>query len=676
MLQRFSGIRQKDLAVIFSLAVFAISLLSAVLPAANSRAIQDKFLPEIVRLYWLYDSSSQIQGHLIALGLVALFWIIGFLYSKSRLNHGIPTTGPGSQCINFIRWYFWILLIPLCVFSAVNEQSWAASTGAISILLSLILMVVFLSNGKYCSADFLRPKIWPFLFIYLSFFLVPGLFKSISLIGLDWPQIESHYADTVAQADRLAEEQLLFKDFVLNYGFILSPAVGYLERTYGMWTFGNYVRFVQALQVVFCILTLISYYLWKPHNPLCLMVTMLMVTPWISTSNYIIFFPNETAWRFMGFPLGSLVLLILRRKSILVSAFVLGLCSGFLILYNQETGIAITAGYVVFIALRVDKFNLRNMVRAYSLFIAGIVCSLILWLALFRSLMGYWPLPAIASHCFDLGTRALGGFLGHQLYFDVLAATIFFHAIYVVIRSGMIRSMKQISSFGSFKVAIGVTILVWFAYYANRPTSWNLWPYVFLYGFLIPDYLDRRILAQNWSEFTKWRIPVHSIVIWFVILPYLIATNAHEAKFSISRFLSKIPENAKMLDGVWYPGTDAEFTLEKVRFLRSQPDRSNLLYFKSDHPFLIPHLARIYSQSLEPVSTYSEQPIFVQKILKLSPTRILFEIRNESLLSRWSVERQNLLNRLKADLNGHYCLRAITGGLEIWDKVSPSFNCQ
>jgi hypothetical protein len=290
--------------------------------------------------------------------------------------------------------------------------------------------------------------------------------------------------------------------------------------------------------------------------------------------------------------------------------------------------------------------------------------------------MGYWPLPIVASQSFDLGTKALGGFLGKQLYLDVLAATIFFHAIYVVIRSGMIRSIQQISFSGSFRVAIGLTILVWFAYYANRPTPWNLWTYILLYGFLIPDYLDRRILAPTWSGLARWRVPVHGIVLWLVILPYLIATNAHEAKFCISRFLAKLPQDAKILSGVWYPGTDAEFTLEKVRFLISQPDPSNLLYFTSDHPFLIPHLAGIYSRSLELKGTYSEHSIFVKKIVELSPSRVLFEIRNESLLSRWSVERHNLLNRLKTDLNGYYCLRAVTGGWEIWDKVSPSFNCQ
>lgn len=676
MLQGLSCIRKNDLAVIFSGAVFSISLLSAFFIPVNNRAIQDKFLPEVVRIFLIRDSSSQIRGHIIALILVALFWIIGFVYSKIMAKSESPAVGTLAQPINFIRWHFWILLLPLCVFSAMNEEARDPNTGAISIFLSVLLMVAFLSNGKYCSTDFLRFKIWPFLFIYLSFFLIPGLIKSISLIGLDSPQMESHYIDTVAQADRFVSGQLLFRDFILNYGFILSPAVGYLEREYGMWTFGNYVRFVQALQVLFCILTLICYYLWRPHNPLYLIVAMLMVTPWISTSNYIIFFPNETAWRFMGFPLGSLVLLILRRKSNLISAFVLGLCSGLLILYNQETGIAITAGYIAFITLRVDTFTMRNMATAYSLFIAGVVCSLILWLTMFRSLMGYWPLPIVASQSFDLGTKALGGFLGKQLYLDVLAATIFFHAIYVVIRSGMIRSIQQISFSGSFRVAIGVTILVWFAYYANRPTPWNLWTYILLYGFLIPDYLDRRILAPTWSGLARWRVPVHGIVLWLVILPYLIATNAHEAKFCISRFLAKLPQDAKILSGVWYPGTDAEFTLEKVRFLISQPDPSNLLYFTSDHPFLIPHLAGIYSRSLELKGTYSEHSIFVKKIVELSPSRVLFEIRNESLLSRWSVERHNLLNRLKTDLNGYYCLRAITGGWEIWDKVSPSFNCQ
>lgn len=699
-------IRSKDLAAFFTAAVLGIALLIVFLSPNHTQSLSDRFLPEHIRVWELYDSNPQILAHKVALGLIVLFGFAGLWYSVSKPNLSESTKRLWGRCARFMHRYGGLLIAPLCVISFFKATDGGVARGLILILLYVSATVAISMMAKYTSTGFLRSKIWIILLIYLSFFLVPGLVKTPNLAGQlflvpgavktsnlleqlflipgsvktpnlagqDLTYVELHHFGTCAQADRLATGQRFFQDFVPNYGYIWTSVVGYVEQTFGPWAFGGYIRFIQILQVIFCLLVVFAYHKWKPRDPFYILFAVLMVVPWQGTLGNAVFIPNQSSWRFMGFPLGIIALLLIRQTALLSSALTLGLCGGSLLLYNPETGIAITAGYIIFLCLRIDIFTARKLFLVVGAFLSGMASSFMLWCFIFRWCFGYWPFPANMSDLVWLISRFAGGVAGKPLYLDGLAVVIFCHATYVVIWASMAWRMKALSFTLSFKVAIGVIILIWFAYWANRPHCWNIWSYVFLYGFLLSTYIDRRVLAKRWSRSSSRILDIRTLVLCLILLRAIIGNNAHEAYLCLERFLYRIPNYASLVSGVWLPQNVAVDIERKAAFLRIQPDPNELLYF-SGHCFLMPKLSGIYPR-LPVVDMFGASLIIqdyrdlVKRIFIIDPKRILFEARNDSPSSRWDIERQTFYERLKRDLQPIYRPTALYCGWEIWEKTN------
>lgn len=669
---------REDLGIILTLGTVALPLLFALLYPYHGRPLEERFSPELVGLLAMYDSTAQVWAYKVALASVALLWLMGFcIVTLCEMPLCSTAARTGAYCVRYLRRYGGLLIL-LAMPLAIMGMPRPRGTVVKAFLASAAGIFMFPLLAKRLSTAMARKAMWAFLVVYLVFFLVPGLRTTPNLATSDEVAVEWHYSFVVGPADRLSVGHVLFRDVIPDYGFILPSLIAYVERHAGILTFGSQMRFIQMLQVVFCLLALVAYRLWKPRHPLFVIFPMLVLIPWAHTFHAATWFPNQSAWRFMGFPLGAIALLLLRGRSYLVSALVLGLCSGVLILYNKETAIAMAAGYAFFLLLRADPCSIRRISTAYCVFALGFISSLAMGAFAFRVGFGYWPLPDGLTDILRLFNRYLEGFAGLRFSFDMMAGAIFVHAAYVVIRSCVVWQRKPLSFSESFKIVMGTTILVWFAYYCSRPHPWNLWSYLFLYGFFLTEYIDPHMLSRVRlpSYLTVW--PIRKGVLCFILLPAIILSNAGQARVCIDKMLANVPEDAKLVSGVWLPASAADALEERAACLRSQSHPNDLLYFTSNS-FLMPKLSGIYPRLpvQEPFGetlTHDDFRALVRKTKDLAPKRIFIEARKTG--EKWFDEqhmayRHRFLDRLKGSLSPAYRLTAVSCGWEIWERASP-----
>lgn len=668
-------IGKKDLAVILTIAVIAFSLIS-ILCFHSEVSLTDRFIPELVRLYGMYDSTVQIKAHLMLLSLTAISCLVGFFYEPMQtIFSRIPVNNDYcKKCLKILHRYCGLLIIPLCIFFVFKK--FGPLAGFISVCFSIgITLTLLIVANKSAQFKHLRLFLGVILLFYLALFLMPGLQKTPAL-GSELQMVEFHYLATVAQADQLAVGKILFRDCVLHYGFTISSIVGYWQRQNGLWSLGGYMEFVKYLQVVFCLLVVYSYCLWKPNKPIYIMLSVMLVIPWVSTIGDAVFYPNQSAFRFLGFPIGLTGLLLLKNIPVVKSALFLGIYSTIVILLNVETGIAITAGYMIFLLLRTDSYTLKKLSMVAGAFTTGATSTLLLMLFLFRCGFGYWPVPSNTIDLFLGGTVSIRGFGGRALYVDGVAIVILCHAVYAVIRTSMVWRMRQLSFCESFRTAIAVVILVWFAYYANRPDPWNLWSFLFLYGFFISSLINLRIPSRTLPPLLRCHFSLPITVWCLIIFPYLLVTNASEAKSSMGRILRDVSANSSLISGVYIPKDIAKTLEQQALFLKSQENSDKLIYFHGDS-FLISRLSGIHTTLHVPdaflfTPTHQDYDALVNKILRLDPDRLFLEATNDESSNSLEIERKKFFERLKCDLALHYRYLESSHGWEIWARRCDS----
>ena len=214
-----------------------------------------------------------------------------------------------------------------------------------------------------------------------------------------------------------------------------------------------------------------------------------------STSHIAVFYPNQSGWRFLGFPIWVILLLIFRNTPLKRAAFCLGCGCGALLLANLETGIVMTIGTMVFLVSRAQHVAWRERANHALLFFGGALVAMFTFWALFRAEFDQWPFSLSTLAADTLLHHFCQGYGGRPLVCDLMAAFIFMHCVYLV--SSLILRWRDrgISHSAGVKLAVAAAVLTWYAYYMNRPDPWNLWTFLFLYSFLMADFLDRRRLT-------------------------------------------------------------------------------------------------------------------------------------------------------------------------------------
>jgi len=365
------------------------------------------------------------------------------------------------------------------------------------------------------------------------------------------------------------------------------------------------------------------------------------------------------------------------RAQATASRIGLGACAGLLVLLNVEIGVCITAGYLVFLVATANSRRVEQALRIGAAFGAGLALAATGFVALFRAGLGYWPIPSSFQDALLLIVRFSSGYAALPLkIIEPFPLLVCVHAIYLVIRSALQWAKGPLPFRSAFKGAIGTVMLLWFAYYVRAPHFWNFWTFLFLYGFLVADYLDPRLLSVFWRRLPRLSYAWRPLILALVILPGILLTNVG-AIDAVGRGVSRLvapPRHAShVVSGVQLPEEFARSLLRKAASLealhRRQPD-DGVVYFTANS-YMLPLLTGFYSRLpfqdtfFETITTHDFERL-VSWTIAMSPEVILFDVPGSPLAGYR--EQQQFFERLRAALSAFYASTRTTGSWEVWER--------
>lgn len=643
------------------------------------------FTPEHVHLLRIVDTGAQRLAHRVSLVVLAALCGLGAVMIARPVAHSRRAMELLRQTGKFFRKWSGVFIASSAALVFVSGGADRVFMPPMSprlfleiLALSICLTILGLIRTRHRTLHAPVWVSWSLVALYGLFLSLPGLLRTLIVYepGLSW--YEWHYSTTLAQADRLASGLRLGSQVNLSYGVIHTLIVAVIERNWGLLDFGAHVRLVQASQIIFLAVAILAFYFWRPHNPVFVLFAAFLVGPWVSTSHYSVFYPNQTGWRSLGLAVGVAILMMCRR-SVTQAAWVLGAAACFLVLYNPETGTCLTLGYALFLLSRQRNLQVSHLCSLTVRAGAGAAIVLAGVSLLFRAGLGYWPYFD-TSNPFGLISKFGQGYGGVPLYFDLFALMIFLHSTWIVGSTVLKWKTRNLEFEESAKLAISATILAWFAYFVNRPYAWNLWTYQFLYVFLLADVvipsplrrLGRRGIAKTIFDF---RIAAMT----FVVLPMALHVNIAILTATVSP--ERRPEvNTAMVSGLLMPEDSAGVIKTQAGFLASQAQ--DTLFF-SCHSYSLSLLTKRFNplpgqDTFAETITDSDFERLVAEINKISPSVMLFdapscqpESAENSLLYFFN---SIFFDRLKRRLAGRYERTSVTSGWQVWRLRLPAVN--
>jgi hypothetical protein len=525
--------------------------------------------------------------------------------------------------------------------------------------------------------------------------LAPALAMRFDLSGFHWGDIEEfmeHWLIVIGPADRLLHGAPLFKSAQPIYGGLTTLLAVGLQRTWGEFCLRDYCVFIAGLQAVALVLALpVYYHLTGRRWALCILPLVLAgCNHHFSECWYC--YPNHTAWRHIAFPVALSVYVLLRRTGVQGCAFCLGCSSLLALVHNVETGIAITAGNLTYLIFRecaeVTGPSFRTIIMRAVAWIFGGSVGFAGWMLCNRLVLGRFPdLSSMREQysltlCFT--STGFGSLWPQQL--QLLPLVILAHATFTMIYSWLDRPRRKRWS-TALRSSVSATILVWFAYYFNRPGPEYLLSYYLLYGCLLADIL--RLLASSRSTHLPILSKVMaSFIVGIVIVP-IVVTQCIEQWPGYRAGLKLIVEPpsepcATSMAGVTLPaGTRADMLKRKAKFLRDRAADGPVVYLTEDS-YLIPKVSGVwpalsiasihyeslnrqrYEAALHEIRTAPVTEIYVDD----KSTVGMPGCRPEASWPPYPRYSQEFFRYVRLDLKVDFQLVGVREGWEVWQKHS------
>jgi len=645
--------------------ILAFGLLCGLLPIWRSGA-SFTVLSENASAF--YDSTRQLRVHRgillgVAVAALILFRAKGRL---GRLDSLLGRQGVVGRIAGTIAAGapFAIILLtfrdlpnaksPLIVLGLVTGLVWIGSRFADRVELSVAIGVILI----VCTAVMMVP----------GFATIPDLSSSYPVSA---DEAEIHYSIVVSQGDRLSQGERLFTNVMPHYGFLTPFALAIVERARGLLDFGAHIRFVQIMQVVFALSAFLCYWIWSRRKILAATFAFLPILGYVHTSHMSVFCPNQAGLRFVGLPLG-LLLLIAARPSTKRDVPLLGCALGLLLLFNPETGVAIGAAYFTYLLsgrCRVP-ISRRELLRALVSFGLCISIAPVAFIFIYRASFEYFPFPEMHGPSYAL-TRFAGGYGGLKIYFGIGWIVILCHSVFEVSRS--LLSIDRLDTRRRIRLSIAVAILVWFVYFANRPHPWNLWTYWFLYGFFIVDFLRQGRLTRFRRALGKGRVPMPlALVVVYTAMGIFLVISGLRDNLRIVR--ARPPVSSQVLSGVRLTASYAALAGRRARYVEAMAKETSLLYFTSN-TYLVPLLSGVvcdlpFSDPYVEAFTVDD---FDRSVLAIEAKRagtLLFDDPGSGPTG--SRERNIFIDRLKTRLSSSYRRDESASGWEVWKRKESS----
>jgi hypothetical protein len=429
------------------------------------------------------------------------------------------------------------------------------------------------------------------------------------------------------------------------YGWAVPLLMAALHRIAGCpIDIGTFLKISFALKYAFVCCGAIALYLYGRRRLLPALLFSLWVLSWNDSASPALE-ANHSAARFIGVPVFFLVLWSVRRRSfpflLAVAAPALWLCA----LINPETALALFASALVYVWFRWRDDRAARLGRSLALLATVSPAAL-----LYRGGM----LPLFAS-----------GFGGT----DFAASPVPFAVVLLalVVWADVAASLVARSPKNAYRAAAAAFLLIWSAYYVNRPWPSNLDISLYVFAFFALDIV--RAAAFRAASFPRRA--------GFLMLIAVAAPLLTDALASSSR------------DLLW------QFRRSTSIFHASRPDRvASGVIISADFAARLNAARAVwlkYSRPGDPCLVLSSHPVFLseatcvsrlpfadpfQAITIKNELREVDAIRSsrgkelflEPLEDLADEDRRDVYARLRAEISAGFRLRARPPHLEVWER--------
>lgn len=307
----------------------------------------------------------------------------------------------------------------------------------------------------------------------------------------DWDLTEirmEHWLYVVSHADRLLHGSQLQHQATPSYGQLTTLVNVALQKLLGEFTMRGHLAFIVGLQTVVMLSLLRTYYVLSRGVWLLCVPALILAgcNFWLVTWMQ----PNHSAWRYFFLWLIPWTLTRLAAAPVPHAAFGAGLLACLAIVHNVETGVAAAAGCFAFIAYRSRHLTGRQILATAAATGFGCAGGLLCWVVLcVLSLGGAPDLGAAVKQAAFFRLMSSSGFSAAvPIAIDPLALVILGSCCYTIVYRLLDWRRCQMRVHG-VQFAVAATMLVWFAYYANRPHREYLYGFFPLLGCLCIDQL-------------------------------------------------------------------------------------------------------------------------------------------------------------------------------------------
>ena len=489
-------------------------------------------------------------------------------------------------------------------------------------LVGIALGLVIIAAPKLAKSIFsMHSRWWHVLSaVLLAYYTLPGLFSHI-LSPEYGPVLDEHLLAFHAAAGELFDN-IPARDVLFRYSIVWPPLLSAGQEFFGRFTVGDYARSGQLGTVLFLLLFVTFARQWA-RRPFVLFLALAFTAPWVSTLHFSVLTPTSGPLRFMGFPLALLVMSSLRGCQHRLAALSLGVLGAFCLCLNVETGISIFLGSLLYAMLLSGKKSLSEATVRALLYGVGLVGFLSLYYAVLVAIFGPIPLRNILFNIL-IFSGLTGLDLGLPLFFSPMSLLIFLYTLYTLFRLAIKWNEETLTQRDRFRFAIAAILLVWGAYYFNRPHTWNLWTYVLLFCSANAHLLRFRLRQDNRLSFLRTKLCWPAILFALVFLPYVVNLNINEAK-DVARkavLLTNVVNSEQYckVSGIYVRPKYGTSILQQINYLQQNANRQTVCI--TENMFILASVTRWnthvpFQRITGDAFNAEQQQQFIQSVLNL-----------------------------------------------------------
>jgi hypothetical protein len=484
--------------------------------------------------------------------------------------------------------------------------------------------------------------------------------------------IETHYSLTPGAGARLGAGFTPGADVKLWYGLLFPVIAAGLERLAGPMSMAFYLTSIQWLQVAFAALAVGAYRSWRPRDYWYLVISLVLLLPWLSTCSGGVYYPNHSGWRHLNFALAAWGVIVLRHAVPERRWLVLGAVVALSSLVNSVGGLVTAIAGVVMVAAR-EPLRVDRLGRALA-YVAGAFVAVFALFAVAGSFWaGTWVVtPASTLRQTPVGGGLIGGAPAESNAALWAALWMFVHASAVLAAAAVVRARRVVGPDGGVRVFIACLLVIWLAYFANRPANgWYLWSAMFLYTFLIPDLVTP---LRKRSRRRGLTIPIPRLVAAALMCAFLTPVareGIREAVEGTTQRLGHVSGGA-LWSGVWIRADAQQLLAEKLDGIRAHGN--SVAYFGAN-TFTLPQASGLYV----PVAVqdpYAETMLkndydrLLRTLAELRPDVLLFEPEGSPFY--FSPNHAAFFKRFTKDATSGYARVSSTRAWDVWQRVEPN----